>query len=111
MAEPPRPFRVHFFGFFIPEEAIDWMHRIQPHARHLCRDISRPCPHLLCQYHLYLAARKEGDQIQIAPTCATQEIWQASEHCVLDRLERANPAVSTLNPLLCTKLQFLVDKD
>jgi len=57
----------------------------KPKTRADCTMVERPCPYVLCRYHLYLDIGRSGNLKFNFPGL---EVWEMGESCVLDVADR-----------------------
>lgn len=71
---------------------------MRPRVRGDCKDVPRPCPFVLCKYHLYLDVSPRTGSIKL--NFPDLDVSEMKESCVLDVAERGGTKIEVLADIL-----------
>ena len=80
------------------QSIIESLDHLRPKERGDCRESSRPCPWISCQYHLYLDVNPQTGSIKL--NFPDLEVWEMQETCALDVADRGGITLEEVGALL-----------
>jgi hypothetical protein len=70
----------------------------RPRMRADCRSMSRPCPFVSCEHHLYLDVNPQSGAIKL--NFPHLEVWEMAETCALDVADRGGITLEEVGAIL-----------